>query len=56
MFNRVMKITPLMGGLLSIDFGGDCTHTSSLRIIYCKGEPLELFSVERQLISSQNGD
>jgi hypothetical protein len=25
-------------------------------ILSCKGEALELFSVERQLISSQNGD
>ena len=32
------------------------THTSSLYILLCKGEALELFSVERQLISSQNGD
>jgi hypothetical protein len=31
------------------------THTCSLYVL-CKGEALELFSVERQLISSQNGD
>jgi hypothetical protein len=32
------------------------THTSSLCILCCKGEVLELFSVGKQLISSQNGD
>ena len=32
------------------------THTSTLCILSCKGEALELFSVERQLIRSQNGD
>jgi hypothetical protein len=32
------------------------THTSSLCIFCCKGGALELFSVERQLISSQNRD
>jgi hypothetical protein len=32
------------------------THTSSLYILSCKGEVLELFSVVKQLISSQNGD
>jgi hypothetical protein len=32
------------------------THTSSLCILFAKGDVLELSSVERQLISSQNGD
>jgi hypothetical protein len=32
------------------------THTSSLCILCCKGEALELFSVGKQLISSQDGD
>jgi hypothetical protein len=32
------------------------TYTRSLCILSCKGEALELFSVGRQLISSQNGD
>jgi hypothetical protein len=32
------------------------TYTSSLCILCCKGGALELFSVKRQLISSQNGD
>jgi hypothetical protein len=41
---------------LFLDFDGDFKHTSSLCILCCKGEALELFSVERQLINSQNGD
>jgi hypothetical protein len=53
MSNRVIRITSFMCGLLSLDFGGDYTHTSSLCILCCKGGALELFSVERQLISSQ---
>jgi hypothetical protein len=32
------------------------TYTSSLLHPLCKGEALKLFSVRRQLISSQNGD
>jgi hypothetical protein len=39
-----------------LDVDGDFTHTSSLYILSCKGEALELFSVERQMINSQNGD
>jgi hypothetical protein len=49
-FNRVIKITCFMCSLMSPDFGSDCTHTSSLCILCCKGEALEIFSVERQLI------
>jgi hypothetical protein len=45
-----------MCGLFSLDFGGDYTYTSSLYVLCVKGEALKLFSVERQLISSQNGD
>jgi hypothetical protein len=51
--NRVIIITPLLCGLFSLDFGSDCTYLSSLCILCCKGEALELFSVVRQLISSQ---
>jgi hypothetical protein len=54
--NRVIIITPLLCGLFSLDFGSDCTYTSPLCILCCKGEALELLSVGRQLISSQNGD
>jgi hypothetical protein len=45
-----------MYDIFSLGFGGDCTPTSSVCILCCKGEALELFSVERQLISSHNGD
>jgi hypothetical protein len=41
---------------LFLHLDGDFTHTRSLGILSCKGEALELFSVERQLISSQNRD
>jgi hypothetical protein len=41
---------------LFLDFGGDYTHTRSLCIFCCKGEALKLFSVGRQLVSSQSGD
>ena len=54
MSNRVIRITSFMCDLLSLDFGGDYTHTSSLCILCCKGGALELFSVERQLISPSN--
>jgi hypothetical protein len=56
MSNCVIKITLFMCGPFSLDFSSDCTHTSSLCILCCKGEALKLFSVGRQLISSQNGD
>jgi hypothetical protein len=39
----------------SFDLGSDYVYKFPLRPL-CKGEALELFSVERQLISSQNGD
>jgi hypothetical protein len=44
-----------MYDIFSLGFGGDCTPTSSLCILCCKGETLELFSVKKQLISSQIG-
>jgi hypothetical protein len=40
---------------LFFDLGGDYSYKFLLRPL-CKGEALELFSVERQLISSQNED
>jgi hypothetical protein len=54
--NRVIKITSFMCGLFPLNFSSDCTHTSSLCMLCCKDKALELFSVGRQLISSQNGD
>jgi hypothetical protein len=44
-----------MCGLISFDLGSDYSYKSPLHPL-CKGEALELFSVEGQLISSQNGD
>jgi hypothetical protein len=42
-------------GLFSFDLGSDYTSKFPLHPL-CKGESLKLFSVRRQLISSQNGD
>jgi hypothetical protein len=44
-----------MCGLFSLDLGSDYLYKFPLHPL-CKGEALELFSVERQLISSQNED
>jgi hypothetical protein len=44
-----------MCGLISFDLGSDYSYKFPLCPL-CKGETLELFSVEGQLISSQNGD
>jgi hypothetical protein len=50
------KGTPFpMCGLFSFDLGSDYLYKFPLRPL-CKGEAWELFSVGRQLISSQNGD
>jgi hypothetical protein len=47
--------TTFMCGLISFDFGSDYLYMFPLHPL-CKGEALELFSVGKQLISSQNGD
>jgi hypothetical protein len=47
--------TTFMCGFFSFDLGSAYLYKSPLRPFY-KGEALELFSVGRQLISSQNGD
>jgi hypothetical protein len=44
-----------MCGFFSFDLGSDYLYKFPLHPL-CKGEALELFSVEKQLISSQNGD
>jgi hypothetical protein len=44
-----------MCGLISFDLGSDYSYKFPLRPS-CKGEALELFSVGKQLVSSQNGD
>jgi hypothetical protein len=47
--------TTFMCGLISFDLGSDYLYKFPLRPL-CKGEALELFSVRKQLISSQNRD
>jgi hypothetical protein len=47
--------TTYMCGLISFDLGSDYSYKFPLHPL-CKGEALELFSVEKQLISSQNRD
>jgi hypothetical protein len=47
--------TTFMCGLFSLDLGSDYSYKFPLHPC-CKGEALELFSVGKQLISSQNGD
>jgi hypothetical protein len=44
-----------MCGLISFDLGCDYSYKFPLHPL-CKGEALDLFSVRKQLISSQNGD
>jgi hypothetical protein len=44
-----------MCGLISFDLGSDYSYKFPLHPL-CKGEALELFSVRKQLISSQNKD
>jgi hypothetical protein len=44
-----------MRGLISFDLCSDYSYKFPLHPL-CKGEALELFNVERQLISSQNSD
>ena len=47
--------TTFMCGLISFDLGSDYPYKFPLHPL-CQGEALELFSIERQLISSQNED
>jgi hypothetical protein len=44
-----------MCGLISFDLGSDYSYKFPLHPL-CKGEALKLFSIGKQLISSQNGD
>jgi hypothetical protein len=47
--------TTFLCGLISFDLGSDYSYKFPLHPL-CKGESLELFSVRKQLISSQIGD
>jgi DNA-directed RNA polymerase-5 subunit 1 len=53
--DHTVKINPLMCGPFSADFDGDCVHIYYPQSLAAKAEALELFSVERQLISSHSG-
>jgi hypothetical protein len=48
--------TTFMCGLFSFDLSSDCTYTSSLYVLCVKVKPWIFLVLERQLISSQNGD
>ncbi|KAK9282648.1 hypothetical protein L1049_010867 [Liquidambar formosana] len=53
--DHTVKINPLICGPLSADFDGDCVHLFYPQSLAAKAEVLELFSVEKQLLSSHNG-
>ncbi|KAG9151839.1 hypothetical protein Leryth_002107 [Lithospermum erythrorhizon] len=54
--DHVVKINPLICGPLSADFDGDCVHVFYPQSLAAKAEVIELFSVEKQLLSSHTGN
>jgi len=54
--DHMVKINPLICGPLSADFDGDCVHLFYPQSLAAKAEVLELFSVEKQLLSSHSGN
>ncbi|KAJ6704823.1 DNA-DIRECTED RNA polymerase V SUBUNIT 1 [Salix purpurea] len=54
--DHAVKINPLICGPLSADFDGDCVHLFYPQSLAAKAEVLELFSVEKQLLSSHSGN
>ncbi|XWS74551.1 hypothetical protein CRYUN_Cryun01aG0007800 [Craigia yunnanensis] len=54
--DHTVKINPLICGPLSADFDGDCIHLFYPQSLAAKAEVLELFSVEKQLLSSHSGN
>ncbi|GAB2272298.1 hypothetical protein Dimus_007118 [Dionaea muscipula] len=54
--DRIVKINPLMCGPLAADFDGDCVHLFYPQSLGARAEVLELFSVEKQLLSSHTGN
>lgn len=54
--DHVVKINPLMCGPLAADFDGDCVHLFYPQSLSARAEVLELFSVEKQLLSSHSGN
>lgn len=53
--DHTVKINPLICGPLSADFDGDCVHLFYPQSLSAKAEVLELFSVDKQLLSSHSG-
>ncbi|KAJ0046600.1 hypothetical protein Pint_05268 [Pistacia integerrima] len=53
--DHTVKINPLICGPLSADFDGDCIHLFYPQSLAAKAEVVELFSVEKQLLSSHSG-
>ncbi|XP_068662157.1 DNA-directed RNA polymerase V subunit 1 isoform X2 [Aristolochia californica] len=54
--DHTVKINPLICAPLSADFDGDCVHLFYPQSLAAKAEVLELFSVEKQLLSSHTGN
>ncbi|CAD5181109.1 unnamed protein product [Musa acuminata subsp. malaccensis] len=53
--DHTVKINPLICAPLGADFDGDCVHIFYPQSLSAKAEVLELFSVEKQLLSSHSG-
>ncbi|GMH09852.1 hypothetical protein Nepgr_011693 [Nepenthes gracilis] len=54
--DHTVKINPLMCGPLAADFDGDCVHLFYPQSLAARAEVVELFSVEKQLLSSHTGN
>ncbi|GAB4833587.1 hypothetical protein Ancab_031830 [Ancistrocladus abbreviatus] len=54
--DHTVKINPLMCSPLAADFDGDCVHLFYPQSLPARAEVLELFSVEKQLLSSHTGN
>ncbi|WOL06512.1 DNA-directed RNA polymerase V subunit 1 isoform X1 [Canna indica] len=53
--DHIVKINPLICFPLGADFDGDCIHIFYPQSLSAKAEVVELFSVEKQLLSSHSG-
>ncbi|KAG9443886.1 hypothetical protein H6P81_015226 [Aristolochia fimbriata] len=54
--DHTVKLNPLICAPLSADFDGDCVHLFYPQSFAAKAEVVELFSVEKQLLSSHTGN
>ncbi|KAL8161234.1 hypothetical protein V2J09_012723 [Rumex salicifolius] len=54
--DHTVKINPLMCGPFGADFDGDCVHLFYPQSLDARAEVIELFSVEKQLLSSHTGN